>query len=106
MSTIQSPQAIKFCNEKVRIVADQMSQLYYISKSIKDYWNANNLINIIPYDSMDILEDGSDKDGRPQINAIQVNNILNRCDEIITLFESDNNARLNTILQVSVNQHR
>lgn len=54
----------------------------------------------------DVIEDGSDLDGRPVITGAMGNNVINRLSELITDYEEFSNAKLNTILQVAVNTTR
>lgn len=93
---------IQFCNQYVRPFADKRAQAYYAAKSLLTMWNARGGATAIPNDSTAVA-DGSPADGRPGITGAMVNNIINRASEIVTDYEANSNAKLNTVLQVAVN---
>lgn len=99
---IDNPEAVKFCNERVRIAADKLAQTYYLARAVLDEWYANNMGALIPVEGGDVL-DGSATDGRHVITGNDATNLITRCSEICTDFEANNNAKLNTILAVAVN---
>lgn len=101
MAEITNPEAVKFCNEKVRTAADKLAQLYYTAKSVSQEWTANNLGAIIAYDNMDLVVDGSAQDGRHPISGSDVNGLMNRLNEIVADMEASNSAKLNTVLAVA-----
>ena len=104
MATITDPEAVRFCNEQVRVGADKLAQMYYAAKAIKDEWIANpNLATLIAFDNPDDVVDGSATDGRHPISGIEVNNLITRLGELITDMEAGGNAKLNTVLAVAVN---
>lgn len=103
MAEITNPEAVKFCNEKVRVAADKLAQLYYTAKAVSQEWTANNLGAIIAYDNMDLVVDGSATDGRHPISGSDVNGLMNRLNEIVADMEASNGAKLNTVLAVAVN---
>ena len=39
---ITNPQAVKFSNEKIRLVADKLAQAYNFAKDTLNEWYANN----------------------------------------------------------------
>jgi hypothetical protein len=113
MADVTSPLAIQFCNNDIRTAADAEAQLYYKAKDILSRWSANgqNITALIPNDST-IIDDGSQAtatpkpDGRPPITGAMVNNIIARLNEFVTDMEAAGNAKLNTIIGVSVNPQR
>ena len=97
--------AIAFCNKYVRTAADERAKDYYRAKITVNQWFAQNMSALIPNDST-AVNDGAQQpngDGRPVITGAMVNNIITRCQDIITDFEATSNAKLNTVLQVAVN---
>ena len=102
---IADVEAVRFANEELRPAADQLAQLYYLAKSVRDQWFARGMAARFPNTS-DVVEDGSANDGRPRITGADVNNLITRLDEIVTSFEAGSNAKLNTILKVAVNPMR
>jgi hypothetical protein len=111
---ITNPEAIGFCNNQARKVADLLSQAYYAAKAANAVWVANNyggaLITVgggVVRDSASPTDDnGTGGDGRPVITGNDVNNLMNRMSELIADYEASGNAKLNTILNVAVNPTR
>lgn len=95
-------EAVKFANERVRVAADKLAQAYYFAKLVRDEWFANDMASLFPGGG-GIVVDGSASDGRHPVTAEQVTNLITRCDELLTDYQATSNAKLNTILQVSVN---
>ena len=101
MAIIDNPEAVKFCNERVRVSADKLAQLYYTAKSVSQEWTANGIGTLIAYDNSDLVVDGSASDGRHPINGIEVNNLITRLTEFVTDMEANSGAKLNTVLAVA-----
>ena len=99
---ITDPQAIRFCNERVRVAADKFGQLYNWCVSVQNEWAAQGIGALIPNDSSPII-DGAQTDGRPLITGADVNTLAARVTEFISLLEANTNAKLNHILKVAVN---
>ena len=102
MVAITNVQAVKFANEQVRIMADLMASNYYTAKSIVNSWNATSISSLIT-NTADNIVDGSAQDGRSPITGAQATNIITRAMEIISDYEANTNAKLNTVLAVKVN---
>ena len=100
MADITNPQAVTFCNERVRIAANHFMKLYWWSKAVSEEWASQGIGALIPNDSSVII-DGSQTDGRPIITGADVNTLAARVGEFINLLEADNNAKLNQISKVS-----
>lgn len=43
MPNITNPEAVKFCNEKIRPAADALASAYHTMKALRDEWYAKNL---------------------------------------------------------------
>lgn len=106
MAEITNAEAVRFCNDRVRMAADMLGQLYYTAKSVSNEWTANSLGTLIAYDNADLVVDGSAVDGRHPISGIDVNNLITRLNELVTDMEASSNAKLNTVLAVAVNPER
>jgi len=102
MSNITNPQAVAFCNNEIRVMADSMTQNYYTAKSIVNDWFSTGVNSLIPNDSSLII-DGSAIDGRSPITGSQVTNIITRAQEIVADYEANSSAKFNTINAVKVN---
>lgn len=99
---IDNPTAVRFVSEKARVAAGLIAQAYYFARVTRDEWFANNMVAIIPVDGGDVA-DGAAQDGRHVVSGNSVTNVINRCIDLITDLEANNNAKLNTILSVAVN---
>lgn len=97
---IDSPQAVKFSNEKIRVAANKLAQAYIFANGVIDEWNALGGVSLVPNNSQTI-SDSAVTDGRPIITGAMANNIVNRLKEMIADFEAGGKAKLNTILQVA-----
>jgi hypothetical protein len=106
MADITDPAAVRYCNERVRPAADRLAQAYNYAKSVTDEWVANDLGTDIPNNAADTVVDGAETDGRHVISGEDVHDLINRLNELITDYEANTNAKLNTILQVAVNPQR
>ena len=106
MADITNVEAVRFCNEKVRVAADKLAQAYYFAAAVQQEWFANNLSALITNSAEDNVVDGSASDGRHPITGADATNIITRCSELITDMEANSNAKLNTVLNVSVNPTR
>jgi hypothetical protein len=107
---ITNPEAIRFCNEKIRVAADRLSQAYYFAKALKSEWDANSMGSLLPVSS-DVVRDsasptddsGTGGDGRHVITSNDANGVLARCTDLIADLEASSSAKLNTLLAVAVN---
>lgn len=104
MADNTNPEAIRFCNERVRPLADALAQVYFLSRAVRAEWYANNLGALLP--SADTVMDGSAQDGRHPITGNDAAGIITRADEFITDYEAGGSAKLNTVLAVAVNPTR
>lgn len=102
MADIVNVQAVAFCNQKVRKMADLLSAAYYSAITINDEWNATGMSGLIP-NTADPVIDGSATDGRSPITGAKATSIIVRAQELIADMEANSNAKLNTVLQVRVN---
>jgi hypothetical protein len=102
MAEITNAEAVKFCNEKIRVAADRLARAYYFAKQVKDEWYANNMGTLFPEGDGPVV-DGSATDGRHPLMRDDVVLLINRCEDLITDYEANSNAKLNTVLNVSVN---
>ena len=104
MAEITNPEAIRFCNEKVRPAAARLAKAFYFAKIAYAEWTANGMGDIIAYNNADLVVDGAGTDGRHPITGISVNNLITRLSELIADYEASSNAKLNTILSVADEQ--
>ena len=100
MAEITNPTAVRFCNERVRPVANRMAQLYNFARAVRDEWVANDLGSVITQEGGTIV-DGSATDGRHQITGANVHALAGLLVGFIDSMEANNNAQLNTILGIA-----
>lgn len=105
MPDITDPQAVLFCNQHIRTIADQLARTYYKLSALRDQWVALGMSSKIPNDTSPIV-DGSATDGRPPITGADVHLIAARATEILNDYAANSNAKLNTVLKVSPNPTR
>lgn len=91
-----SIKAIAF-SARVRAVATTLEIAYRLAKRVREEWYALTMSKEIPFDELP-LTDGNET--RPLTN-MGIYHIINRCDELVTDYEANNNAKLNTIIQAS-----
>lgn len=101
MAEITNPEAVRFCNSRLRSVADRLAQSYYYAKGVRDEWYANNLGVLFPEGDGPVV-DGSATDGRHPLMRDDVVLLISRCDEFVNDYEANSNAKLNTVLSVAV----
>jgi hypothetical protein len=97
MADITNPGAIRFCNEKVRPIADLLEFAYLRCKATLDEWNARQLGVTIPVSAAPVV-DGAASDGRPVLDGNAVNLIMARCQDFVTDYEANSKAKLNTVM--------
>lgn len=107
MSNNTNQQAINFCNEKLRPVADAVVTAYLSMNTLIDMWNAQGLSSIIPDDS-NYVQDGATvasgtPDGRPPITDQQVQIMISNCNTLLGYFQASSNLLLNQFYQIEVN---
>jgi len=104
MADITDSEAVRFANERVRVAANKLNAAFQFAKEVGAEWTANGGAAMIPNTS-DGIVDGSATDGRHPITGIMATNIIVRLGELVTDYEADGSAKLNTILQVATNEN-
>ena len=98
--------ALRFCNGRIRVLADTLARAYNLSKAIINEGTAQGLITgatpTIPNTSEQI-SDGAVIDGRPQIVGSDIYNVVTAAQTLISYMEATSNSNLNKVLKVSVN---
>ena len=86
---VTDPSAIRFCDEKIRVVADKLAQADSFALAVINEWTASFGTSVIPNTSVVIADsaapngvDTTGGDGRTLITGQMVNNIINRCNEL------------------------
>ena len=102
MPDITNPEAVRFCNERARVLADIATKYYYAAKAFTNEWNATGMGTKIP-NTADLIIDGSATDGRSSITGANVNGLKNHVGAMLTDLEASSNAKLNILLGIEVN---
>jgi len=100
MADITNPQAVKFCNERVRVAANHYARLYWWSKIVAQEWTAQGIGALIP-NNASVVMDGSATDGRPIITGADVHTLAARVAEFVALLQANGNEKLNQITKVA-----
>lgn len=100
MATINDPQAIKFCDERLRPFSNKLIEVYRESVFIADEWRALGMAAKIP-DKADQIDDKAATDGRPVISGASANAIINLGQALIDDIQANDKAKLDAILKVS-----
>ena len=90
-------QAVKFSNEKIRVSADLLAQLYNFANTVIDEWNALEGVKLIP-NTTEVIADGSGNDGRTIITGANANNVITRLQEFVNDMNENNSVNINTCL--------
>ena len=101
MPDIINPEAVKFCNEKARTLADKATAYYYAALALVNEWDATDMATKIPNTS-DVIVDGSATDGRSPITGANVNGLKSHVDAMIADLEATDNLKLNILLAIEV----
>jgi hypothetical protein len=101
---ITNAQAVKFSNERLRVAADALATAYYTAKKVmQEYYADPALGDAYTAGIAETVADGADVDGRPLVTGNDALGLITRCSELVTDYEAGGNAKLNTVLGVSVN---
>lgn len=100
---ITDPQSVLFANQKVRPLADSLSQFYWRAKSVLQQYNSTALLTSITNDSS-IIVDGSATDGRTVLTGSDVVVMLSLIQGLVNQFEANSNLQLNQLTKPSVNK--
>jgi len=103
---ITNAQAVRFCNDKVRALADAAARYYYLADRFANEWSATNMGDLIPNDPNEVVNDGSDIDGRSRITGRDVNNLKGHADLMVADLKANNNLKLNILHRIEVNGSR
>lgn len=102
MPDITNPEAVRFCNEKARVLADLATRYYYTSLALLNEWDATGMGATIP-NTADVVADGSDVDGRSRITGAMVHGLHDHVQAMVADLGANNNLKLDTLLQIEVN---
>ena len=102
MAEITNPEAVRFCNEKVRSLADLATRYHYAAQALLNEWDATDMAAKLP-NTADVVIDGSATDGRSPITGAMVNGLHNHVEAMVADLTANSNQKLNILLQIEVN---
>lgn len=89
MPDITNPQVVRFSNEVVRPLADELYKTWFLSKSaLEDYAAGDIGTKINDAGSSNFIGDGSDVDGRTRITGGDIFNFITALQEFIDYVEN------------------
>lgn len=81
---ITNPIAVKFSNEKVRVLADSFVTAYETAVAFKAEWDANTLGTLFTDSASEIVADNADQDGRYILSGQKANALYTAATSFIT----------------------
>ena len=104
MADIDNAQTVRFCNEKLRVLADALSTAYYAAVAVTQAYYADpSLGELLSANMSGAVLDGSQTDGRPIVTGNDALGLITRASELVADYEANGNAKLNTVLAAAVN---
>ncbi len=89
MAEITNPQVIAFSNQQVRVMADTLYSAYYHAKSLLENYNAGDIgTKIDTAGAGNLLDDGSQTDGRTRISGGDIYNFITAATDFIAYVEA------------------
>jgi hypothetical protein len=102
MTDIVDARAVKFCNEQIRPLSDQVVATFYRSQSVLDLWMADPALQAAFATDADVVQDGAVNDGRTVIDAAAVKAFMTSVAELNGYFRANNQSKLNSVLKTAV----
>lgn len=100
MPDITNPQLVTFANERMRVFADALEQVYQTAKRFQQEWTA---LAAPPPNTVDLFADGSERDGRKRASGAHATALKNVADLIVAWFETGTPTRIAQIQQITTN---
>ena len=83
-----NPQVVKFSNEQIRTVADDLYQLYWKAKSVVQNYTSDGIGALVTTaGDAELIADGSVSDGRTRITGNDLKNLITALSELIDYVE-------------------
>ena len=106
MADITNPEAVRFCNDRLRPMADALAVAYYAARSFVDEWDANSMNNLITNTNLDTIIDGSSGDGRHHVTGADARRVYDVALAFVTDIEATSRLKLKYLHEVAVNPVR
>ncbi len=90
MAEINDPQLARFCNEKIRPLANALWESYFRSDALVEDYDVVGIDTILGKAAdEDLVADGSESDGRTRISAQDVRNMHKLLDEFKNFLDGE-----------------
>ena len=88
MAAITNEEAIRFCNEQIRPVAERLRNLEPVLQDIQTMWFGGELSTHFTSGS-DTVEDGREEEGVSRLTAENITNLMTQIGTIVTQFAGE-----------------
>lgn len=102
MADNANPQAVKFCNEKVRVFADSLLSAIETAREFDADYGAQSGDTLFP-NTADFIADGSDVDGRPRVQSQTVRALRTQAQDLLTWAATGSPTREARLRTIAVN---
>lgn len=102
MADNTNPQAVKFANEKARVLADALVTAIETATKFKGLYDAASMDTIFPA-TADNIADGSDVDGRGRVTNNAIRALYTVASNLITWGGTGTPTRLDQLRNIAVN---
>ena len=104
MAEIDNPQLRAFCNDSLRVIADQLARIDQVTPGLREEYDAKNLGTIINDGGpSNLITDGSATDGRTRVEGGDVYNLITLVDDLRAFITE---GRRDVIAKWQVNGYR
>ena len=80
---INSPEAVRFSNERGRVFADAMVTAYETAAKFKAQYDAQSLDSLFVNSAAEIVDDGAAVDGRPTITGQKIRALYTAATDLL-----------------------
>jgi hypothetical protein len=88
MAKISHAAVVAFSNQRTRVLADKLTQVYYAAKAYQTDYAAQDIGEATKAAAdVDVLDDGSAKDGRVAVTKKKMDSFMAGVDALIDQFE-------------------
>jgi hypothetical protein len=105
MSVFANPQIVRFCNQTIRPLADDVTRLAVAVQNVMVVVQAQGILATLQAaDQTAVIDDGSATDGRPPINVGQLVAFLAECQKAQSAIDTTTAVAQAAAIQVNGNR--
>ena len=98
MAENSDPQVVKFANEEIRSVANDLVSLYWRAQRVVQAYNSTGIgAKIAAAGATELVSDGSVSDGRTRIDGNDILNIITALQQFVLYIENGAVTRANRV---------